>query len=102
MGRRLSDDTDPSTVQTRISYGRTAPLTIRCDASVRIALRGEIPNLGAFSPPSLLRFTSMLSLFAARLRRSGPSVARPENLPYVILGVLATLSLASRLLLMWG
>lgn len=44
----------------------------------------------------------MLSLFAARLRRSGPSVARPENLPYVILGVLATLSLASRLLLMWG
>jgi hypothetical protein len=44
----------------------------------------------------------MLSLFAACLRRSGPSLSRPENLPYVILGVLATLSLASRLLLMWG
>jgi hypothetical protein len=44
----------------------------------------------------------MFSLFAARLRRSGTSLARPENLPYVILGVLAALSLASRLLLTWG
>ncbi len=44
----------------------------------------------------------MFPLFAARLRRLAPSLARPENLPYAILGVFAALSLASRLLLMWG
>jgi hypothetical protein len=42
----------------------------------------------------------MFSLFAARLRRLPPSLARPENLPYAILGALANLSQASRLLLM--
>ena len=44
----------------------------------------------------------MITAVIARLRRALPSAARPENLPYLILGVLAGVSLISRLLLMLG
>jgi hypothetical protein len=44
----------------------------------------------------------MISAFITHLRSALPSASRPENLPYVILGVLAALSLVSRLILMIG
>ncbi len=44
----------------------------------------------------------MITTLFARLRSALPSASRPENLPYLILGVLAAVSLVSRLLLMIG
>ena len=52
---------------------------------------------GSKQPP---RF--MITTLFARLRGALPTASRPENLPYLILGVLAAISLMSRLLLMIG